>query len=54
MKIINLSRVGIPARLEVGIEHGYIVGTLEGTALDTLLGGNTKTDLEKGLGKALV
>ena len=54
MKIINLSRVGIPARLEVRTEHGYVVGTLEGTALGTSMGGTMKTNLAKVLGKVLV
>ena len=54
MKIINLSRVGIPARLELGTKHGYVVGTLEGAALGTSLGGAMKTNLVEGLGKALV
>ena len=39
MKIINLPSVGIPARLEVVTEHGHVVGTLEGNALCTSLGG---------------
>ena len=54
MKIINLSRVVIPARLEVVTEHGYVVVTLEGTSLGTPLGVTMKTNLVKGLGKALV
>ena len=54
MKIINLSRVGIPAQLEVGAEHDYVVYTLEGTDLGTSLGGTTKKNLAEGLGNALV
>ena len=54
MNIINLYRVGIPEQLEVGNEHGYVVGILEGTVLGNSLGGTMKTNLVKGLGKALV
>ena len=54
MKIVNLSRVGIPERLEVGTENGYVVGTLERTDLGTSLVGTMKINLVKGLGKYLV
>ena len=50
MKIINLSRVGIPARLEMGTEHCYVVGTLEGIALGNSLGGNHENKLGGRLG----
>ena len=54
MKIINLSRFGIPERLEVETEHRCVAGTLEGNAIGNSMGGTMKTNLVKGLGKALV
>ena len=54
MKVINLSRVGILKRIEVGTEHGYVVGNLEGNDLGTSLEGTMKTNLAKILGKELV
>ena len=50
MKIINLSRVGIPGWLEVATEHGYVVGTVEGTALGTSMGGYHEDKLGGRLG----
>ena len=49
MKIINLSRFGIPERLEVGTDHGYVVGTLDGASLGTSLGGNHEDKLGEKL-----